>query len=984
MAYYIAVVVIGAAIGWWLSNDAADNKPPSPGAPQIDDFDMSTAKYGAEIPDVLGITKITGNIFWYCCNRTKKLTETQQVGKDDKETYTTGYKYYLTWAIGLCVGPVDTLYAVYEGKNLVWEGELNRPANGGEETIVLDGMGSMTFYFGTDDQAPNSIIGNKLGSNPNIPYRHICWAFFDDCFINKNNNRAPVMKFVLRKSPIFNFNGNNVIAKYNYNPVHALWYILSQSGMCDLDSNYLDPTTFSNMADILSTEGRGISILFNRSRAALSYIESILAHIDGSIKYGNTGKFLLALNRADINFDDIPQITEEDILEDIQLDRKSWLDTTNVMNTTYAKLVRGHSCASYFDPTTLNFYESQSGGGGPEITEGGIDFQADAFSLQDAAHISSVNRTNSKNFAASLYNTYDNISWLTDRYLRSDSYPLARIVFPVNRNCFRYEPGDLFKLRYTPYNMEQVVFRVAQIRETALDSEVISITAIEDKDYIAAYSNREVIGGTGIAVSQSVTPLTHIKILEAPWLFGLQTGVVIVPLVAREKGYEVGYQLHFSTTGSIYVKIGCGTRYAPHGTLVNQYPDTTNDFDTTVGFEIDFSNSDVDDIETITLEQVEAGYNLAILGDEILCLQTITPVSGNTYAFSGIARGKYDTTKVTHSAGAEFYFIGMSYDRFEYMEFIKGETVYFKLVPYSSTDVGDLADATAKSIALTGRAIIETDVYSIQAPAYSQAGENTPSTQNATILEENLESTISGELGETIIAADRMTVYLHSDGKYYKAKADGTKQPAIGIVVEVKGTAAQIKRTATITKASWAWTPGNILYLSPTVSGGLTSTRPDSHSQTLAFALNATTIYFVGNIDQSAAGGIFDTLKLTPASDYFGSAAIPDESASQTDPASMTSTDIVSADAGTVTTADADDTYGAAEKNLINEIKADYNTAVTLINETKVDYNLLRADVSDIHTVIIGTIDYNDALKAKINALLVELRKTGGCGILDD
>lgn len=104
------------------------------------------------------------------------------------------------------------------------------------------------------------------------------------------------------------------------------------------------------------------------------------------------------------------------------------------------------------------------------------------------------------------------------------------------------------------------------------------------------------------------------------------------------------------------------------------------------------------------------------------------------------------------------------------------------------------------------------------------------------------------------------------------------------------------------------------------------------------------------------------TIKLYGATDNFGTATIADNSGSQADPGAITSTDVA--------TADADATYGTEERDLINE--------------TKTVFNLLRADVTAIRTALIGTIDYCDALKTTLNALLAEIRKTNGCGVLHD
>lgn len=103
-------------------------------------------------------------------------------------------------------------------------------------------------------------------------------------------------------------------------------------------------------------------------------------------------------------------------------------------------------------------------------------------------------------------------------------------------------------------------------------------------------------------------------------------------------------------------------------------------------------------------------------------------------------------------------------------------------------------------------------------------------------------------------------------------------------------------------------------------------------------------------------------ITLSGATDALGSTAITANAGSQADPAALTSTDVATADANAV--------YGAEERDLINELKA--------------DFNLLRADVAVIRTALIGAIDYCDSLKTTLNALLSELRKTNGCGVLKD
>ncbi len=294
--------------------------------------------------------------------------------------------------------------------------------------------------------------------------------------------------------------------------------------------------------------------------------------------------------------------------------------------------------------------------------------------------------------------------------------------------------------------------------------------------------------------------------------------------------------------------------------------------------------------------------------------------------------------------------------------------------------------------------------YDLETIAYSVTGWNGIITTDIEKIEAHLHSRLLGTLGETV--AEFKAVYMTSAGTYFLAQADSTKQPAIGLTIEsgIASDEIRIQRSGPITDPSWTWTPGAKIYLDPATPGELTQTKPDQNAQILGLAISAT-IVFLTQIIEIPKDLILSSLKMQTSTDSFGTATVADESTTQADPDALTSSDIAATDANTVaatdadtvTAADADATYGAEEQGLINELKADYNAAATLINELKTDYNaavtlinelktdcnLLRADVENIRSVLIGTIDYNDALKNKINGLLTELRKTNGCGVLD-
>ena len=429
---------VGAAVGFVigfgisLAMDALAPDMPSPGQPNLSELSLPTADEGINIPDILGTTKLSGNIFQYFGNNTVAITEEVETGGkggSDSETVTTGYKYYLSWAMGICLGPVDTLFSVYAGDHLVYEGDLPRPDSGvsvvtlapldveydsrsgssigwsppldqallsegwveggyqyvisgvypsyeesffgllrslirlsfnsylgigfmhytdptdgvvynstgrnllswyedpvsGRETWVLaspfDGfmgwppanpvdrknyrfsmlvayeedyaipstgiaMGSMYFYYGTDNQAVNSKMKLNIPNTP--PYRGLCYAFFNNVYIGQYN-RMPSIKFVVGKFPEFSFNNQHRIGDFDYNPAHAIWHIKSNSRMANLPEEYLDSISFNAAANTLATEGRGVSILFDRQQTAMAYISTTLEHANAILRYSSSG-----------------------------------------------------------------------------------------------------------------------------------------------------------------------------------------------------------------------------------------------------------------------------------------------------------------------------------------------------------------------------------------------------------------------------------------------------------------------------------------------------------------------------------------------------------------------------------------------------------------------------------------------------------------------------------------------------------------------
>lgn len=335
---------LGFAAGMYIDPMTPD--VPSTTAPLPAGAEVMTTVVGDPLPDLTGTAKITGHLLCFGKERTETVYAESgggsKGGGSSPDPQVSGYKYYMSWAVGIVAGPIDALYAIYKNNDVVWEGNLTLPSDSfGQETIVLDGMGSATFYFGTDDQIANTNVGEIIGDDTlNSPYRHFCWCFLDDCYIG-DYNRAPTMKFILRKSPAVAFSEDSgVIQIYDYNPMHSIWYILHD--LVGLPETWSHSDDFAAAAITLADEDRGISCLLVSQQSAVSYLESINGHIDGIIRYGSDGKFHPKLIRDDYTIDDLPLIDENVMLDDPTLKRKSWIDTVNEVRVQYTEILAAH------------------------------------------------------------------------------------------------------------------------------------------------------------------------------------------------------------------------------------------------------------------------------------------------------------------------------------------------------------------------------------------------------------------------------------------------------------------------------------------------------------------------------------------------------------------------------------------------------------------------------------------------------------------
>lgn len=313
--------------------------------------------------------------------------------------------------------------------------------------------------------------------------------------------------------------------------------------------------------------------------------------------------------------------------------------------------------------------------------------------------------TNHKSARFMLYTNAINAQWAADRIIAESSFPLAEIAFESNRKLFRYQPGDVVRLVYNRFG-ESIICRITMITEEDLATGKIIVSAVEDSSYVGRLPiDGTIPEGDGPPDSVDLTPLTHFGAMEAPYV-ACGDDIQVIVTAGREAGIEVGYSLYMSLDeGVSYSKVQNVTTFATYGTLASAYPADTYAIDDTVGFDV-IITMDANALQSITRDQLFTSYNMAILGDEIITFQTITPYGAdNKYKLEGIYRMRFGSAQVDHSIGEDFYFIGTSkFAVIDNAEFTLGSTIYFKAVPYATGASEDIADAIEVTVTFEGEA----------------------------------------------------------------------------------------------------------------------------------------------------------------------------------------------------------------------------------------------------------------------------------------
>lgn len=186
-----SAIGIGASVGWLggviIGNLLFGQKGPTQEGSRISDLSVQSSAYGAPIPIVYGTMRFAGNVIWSTPLKETRHEQTTHGGKGGgggSSTQVT-YSYSVSFAVGLCVGPVSTIRRIWADTKLIYD------ATASNTQSVEKYPGVIRFYTGTETQNADPTMEMNIGAGEVPAHRGLVYIVFTDLQLADFANRIP-------------------------------------------------------------------------------------------------------------------------------------------------------------------------------------------------------------------------------------------------------------------------------------------------------------------------------------------------------------------------------------------------------------------------------------------------------------------------------------------------------------------------------------------------------------------------------------------------------------------------------------------------------------------------------------------------------------------------------------------------------------------------------------------------------------------------
>ena len=585
-------------------------------ADMIGDFQINTASYGEVVPEVLGTTRLSGNIIYYDDFTPHEHKTTTRTGKGGGSKHTEiTYTYTVACAIGLCEGPIQGIGKVWRDKEI-----YDYP----NEKIEF------TAYKGDYGQSPWPYVLSKHPDKA-LPYSGL--AYMAGVVDLGERGSLPQYNFEIKGKLLETGDGVDV------NPADYIVHVLKSIGIDDVNIDGLEHyREYCKAADILISTPPD-----SRSSKAQTVINDI-AEITNSLVFWSTDRLKI------VPLADKP-IGTWSPYNQIQYN----LNADDLIPASDGQLVvykRKDSSESYNQATVefinrANSYEKET-----------VAFEVVADVQKNGL------KPASKKSAHYLY-TKARAQYYAEQLAMKRLYAKNQYTFRLDWAFCRLEPGDLVTLTDELCGLNKQIVVITSVSEAADGQLEITAEGKPPGTYAPAKYNVHENERPFIDYNQAAPSVNDVAIFQTVGDVGGNQIFVGVNAPSNWGGCSVWV----SDNGENYRRIGSITQQARMGRTKNAFDKSANVCDVVL-------NQGV--LKTATHIDAERANTLCWINGEALSYEGVETHQDNWYTLRGLVRGQYGTKAINHGANERFVRVDEALFHYPYRKEDLNKTVYLK------------------------------------------------------------------------------------------------------------------------------------------------------------------------------------------------------------------------------------------------------------------------------------------------------------------
>lgn len=609
---------------------------------KIADFTVSTAEYGAPVPEILGTTRVSGNVIYYDDFTAHEHRETQRSGKGGhSKTVTISYTYTVAVLMGLCEGPISGVKRVWVGKEI-----YNYP----------DSNIQMTLWKGTQDQKPWAYVTGKHPDKA-LPYTGL--AYMAGVIDLGDSGSMPNYNFEVAGKLLNTGDGVDV------NPADYIRYVLDKVGLSKVEIIGLDNyRKYCAAADLLISTPPDET----QSKSARDIINEIATLTNAYVFWSNDTFKIVPLD--DRTYDTwtpnrtiLYNLTADDFISQsggalVTYQRKDSSEVYNQFPVEFINRTNG------YEKETVSY----------AVTDDIVDYGLRQASTTQAHY----------------FYTKERAVKLAESLARNGKYSRNKYTFKLDWSFCRLEVGDLVTLTDMNCGLNKQVVLIDSVTEGT--DGLLTFTAISrpDGEYSEATYDVHETDRPYINYNQPAPDTAKPVILQPPADL-TQNGLELWIGAKGTADMWGGCDVFVSDDNEHYRLAGQITNTARIGNLAAAVAKDATTIEVAVNGTL-LSGSEQD---------AQRGNTLCWLDGECLSYQTANLLTNGHWQLTGCIRGQYNTSAVAHAAGVPFARLDATLLHVQFRKEDVGKKIWLKFASYNIFGSGNQSLADVKAYEYT-------------------------------------------------------------------------------------------------------------------------------------------------------------------------------------------------------------------------------------------------------------------------------------------